>query len=656
MKILQVVRQYLPSTGGMETYVSSLCRELKKRGHEADVATLDYLFKINRRLPPFERIDGTDVYRLPSLGNPRYFIAPGLLRLLPRYDLVHVHGVDFFIELLGGLRKIHGTPVVLSTHGGFFHTDWHSSFKKIYFQTVTRTALMGVDRVIACSKRDKEAFSPVARRLCLIENGIDFKGFAAVKKEAGAGARPNDALLFVGRISRNKRVDRLIATLAHVRETRPGATLTVIGPDWEGLQASLEELTGRLGLESAVTFTGALPQEELFKRLGGAGLFVSASEYEAFGLSAVEAMATATVPVLNDIGAFREFVTNGENGFLTDFENPPHAARTICDTLGMPPARLAEIGGRARESASRYDWGQTAEAIINVYEQVLREDSGHGRRPAGRKFPPERNLPQSGFAASGQPEPEGSQPSADILGLRIDNIDINAALQRIAEMMETPGCKLVVTVNPEHVMLSQNNSQIKKIINGSELNVPDGTGIVWASRLLGQPLSRRITGAGLLPRICGLCAEKSAGIFLLGGGPGVAERAAANLERMFPGLAVSTSGNDPGREIDPKTVREINDSGAAVLAVAYGSPKENFWIERNRDRLTGVRVAVGVGGALDFISGEVPRAPLALRRAGLEWLYRLWLEPSRYRRMAALPKFGWQVVRTRERNKQHHVF
>ncbi len=635
----------------METYVSSLCRELKKLGYETDVATLDYLFKINRRLPAFERIEGTDVYRLPSLGNPRYFIAPGLLRLLPRYDLVHVHGVDFFIELLGALRKIHGTPIVLSTHGGFFHTDWHSSFKKIYFQTVTRTALTGVDRVIACSKRDEEAFSPVAHRLCLIENGIDFNVFAAVKKEAGAGGPPNDSLLFVGRISKNKRVDRLIETLAHVRETRPGATLTVVGPDWEGLQASLEELTGRLGLKSAVTFTGALPQEELFKRLGEAGLFVSASEYEAFGLSAVEAMATGTVPVLNDIEAFREFVTNGENGFLTGFGNPPRAARTICDTLSMPAARLTEIGGRARDSASLYDWGQTAEAIINVYEQVLREGSDRGRRQVDRKFSPGRNQLQSGFAASGPPEPDGSLPSVDILGLRIDNTDINAALQRVAKMMETPGCKLVVTVNPEHVMLSQNNGQLKNIINGSELNVPDGTGIVWASRLLGQPLPRRITGAGLLPRICGLCAEKGAGIFLLGGGPGVAKRAASNLERMFPGLAVSTSGNDPGREIDPETVKEINNSGAAILAVAFGSPKENFWIERNRGRLTGVRVAIGVGGALDFISGEVPRAPLALRRAGLEWLYRLWLEPSRYRRMTALPKFGWQVVQARKRNK-----
>src|SRR3972149_4229936 len=100
MKILQVVRQYLPSTGGMETYIASLCRQLAARGHGTDVATLDYIFKTDEPLPHYERIDGIDVIRLPSMGNPRYFLAPSLLKMLPRYDLIHVHGVDFFVDML----------------------------------------------------------------------------------------------------------------------------------------------------------------------------------------------------------------------------------------------------------------------------------------------------------------------------------------------------------------------------------------------------------------------------------------------------------------------------------------------------------------------------------------------------------------------------
>lgn len=235
-----------------------------------------------------------------------------------------------------------------------------------------------------------------------------------------------------------------------------------------------------------------------------------------------------------------------------------------------------------------------------------------------------------------------------VLCVRIDHAGRKEAVERISSFIETPGCKVVVTVNPEHVMLAENSDRFKKILNSSELNVPDGTGIVVASWLLGEPLRERVTGADLLPRICRLCAEKGVGIFLLGGKPGIAKQAAAKLVNEFPGLIVAgTSSRDPGPEMDTESVNEINESGARVLAVAYGSPKENIWIERNRGQFKTIRVAIGVGGALDFISGETRRAPRIMRKAGLEWLFRLWLEPGRFWRMAALPRFGWRVLKSR---------
>ena len=175
-------------------------------------------------------------------------------------------------------------------------------------------------------------------------------------------------------------------------------------------------------------------------------------------------------------------------------------------------------------------------------------------------------------------------------------------------------------------------------------------GIVWAARILGEPLPDRVTGTGLLPEICRLAAERGQSVFFLGGEPGVAELAASELVRRYPGLQVAgTSSADPGEESDPETVAAINASGADVLAVAYGCPKQDYWIARNRGQLAGVRVAIGVGGAFDFISGMIPRAPRTMRKAGMEWLYRLWQEPARYRRMLALPRFGWRVVRSRRR-------
>ena len=374
MRILQVVRQYLPSTGGMETYVSTLCRELLARGHEADVATLDYLFYQDRRLPSYERIENTDVIRLPSAGNPRYFLAPRLWQLLPRYDLIHIHGVDFFADFMGALKKIHGRPVVLSTHGGFFHTGWFPLFKKMYFHSVTRLALIGVDRVIASSPVDRQLFSQISGRVSLVENGIDFRRFAAVRK-----SMDGETLLFVGRISKNKRVDRLLEALARLRQDRPEARLEVVGPDWEGLQEKLRQQAEALGIGGAVTFRGALPPEEVLEELARARLFVSASEYEAFGISTVEAMAAGTVPVVNRIQACEDIIEDGETGYLTDFARTEQASGTLGRALELSDERLLKMGERARERASRYDWQNVAAEIVGIYEDVLGEKKAKTR-------------------------------------------------------------------------------------------------------------------------------------------------------------------------------------------------------------------------------------------------------------------------------------
>lgn len=365
MKILQVVRQYYPSTGGMEDYVANLCRQLRRRGHEADIATLDYLFKSDTALAPYQRHEDTDIIRLPSRGNARYFFAPRLMQLAPRYDLVHIHGVDFFVDLMGSLRKRHGKPVVLSTHGGFFHTPWFPTFKKAYFQTMTRHSLRGVDMVIASSPADEQLFRDVSPRVRLVENGVDFAAFADVHKDVVPGR-----LVFIGRLSRNKRVDRLLGTLARVRQAHAEASLVVIGPDWEGLGGGLEAMAGGLGLDDAVRFTGPLPREELLRELAQAHLFVSATEYEAFGISTVEAMAAGTVAAVSGIRAFSDIIDDGRTGFLVDFDDEETAAATVNTILDLPLERIAAIGGAAREAARKYDWGTVADEIIAVYEEV----------------------------------------------------------------------------------------------------------------------------------------------------------------------------------------------------------------------------------------------------------------------------------------------
>lgn len=238
--------------------------------------------------------------------------------------------------------------------------------------------------------------------------------------------------------------------------------------------------------------------------------------------------------------------------------------------------------------------------------------------------------------------------SMRLLSVRVDRVDYDRALETIRSLLQSEGCKQVVTLNPEYVMRAEQNGRLCRIINAAELSVPDGMGIVWASRILGDPLPDRVTGTGLLPKICGICVETGSSIFLLGGAPGVADATADELRSRFPGLRIAgTNSSDPEPGIDDELVDEINRSGAEVLAVAYGCPKQDLWIDRNRSKLENVKIAMGVGGAFDFISGQISRAPKPIRRAGMEWLYRLWLEPQRARRMAALPRFGWRVLRSR---------
>jgi N-acetylglucosaminyldiphosphoundecaprenol N-acetyl-beta-D-mannosaminyltransferase len=243
-----------------------------------------------------------------------------------------------------------------------------------------------------------------------------------------------------------------------------------------------------------------------------------------------------------------------------------------------------------------------------------------------------------------------SKQPLEILGVKVDRVDQQEALAAIEAFLAGGDCTQIVTLNPEYVILAEKQPELRRIINSCDLCVPDGMGIVWASRLLGEPLQDRVTGTGMLPELCRIGAENGYSVFLLGGESGVAELTARVLTERFPGLKIAgVSSNNP--EDGAETVAAVNASSADILAVAYGCPKQDFWIDRHRADLTNIKVAIGVGGAFDFISGQIPRAPQVMRRAGLEWLFRLWLEPRRARRMMALPRFGIKVLGSRVRGR-----
>jgi len=233
--------------------------------------------------------------------------------------------------------------------------------------------------------------------------------------------------------------------------------------------------------------------------------------------------------------------------------------------------------------------------------------------------------------------------SATILDRRVDDVTPDEALGRIAGFVAEGGTHQVVTLNPEILMASRREAPLAAAIDAAALVVPDGIGLVWASRWLGRPLRQRVSGSDLVPRLAALAAARGWSIFLLGAAPGVADVAAAKLRAANPTLHIAgTYAGSPSPDEEEAIVARIRAAAPQVLFVAYGAPAQDLWIARNLARL-GVPVAMGVGGTLDFIAGTRRRAPAWVQRAGLEWLYRLWQEPRRWRRMLALPYAAWLV-------------
>ncbi len=245
-----------------------------------------------------------------------------------------------------------------------------------------------------------------------------------------------------------------------------------------------------------------------------------------------------------------------------------------------------------------------------------------------------------------------------VLGVRVDILSQRQALDAIEQIVaqrraglasgEVPACQQVVTLNTEFVMEARRNGAFREAINSAALVVADGIGVVWATHLGKTPVPERITGTDMVMALAKRCARSGYRLYLLGAAPGVAEQAGARLQAIAPGLEIAgTYAGSPGPGEEDGILERLNEAHADVLCVAYGAPAQDLWIKRNLARLP-VAVAIGVGGALDFLSGRQRRAPRLMQRVGLEWLYRLYREPWRWRRMLAIPRFMMMVLTKRK--------
>ena len=236
--------------------------------------------------------------------------------------------------------------------------------------------------------------------------------------------------------------------------------------------------------------------------------------------------------------------------------------------------------------------------------------------------------------------------SIEILGVRVDDVTYAESVALVERFIGERGPHLVVTPNPEIVMLARRDPEFRAVLGRAALAVPDGVGLLWAARLRGRPLREHVRGTDLVYRLAQRSAERSWRWYLLGAAEGVAEAAGAALVRRYPGLSVvGAAAGSPRPSDDPEVRRLVAAAGPVdLILVAYGAGAQERWLDRNLGPLD-IPVGIGVGGVLNYLSGRTRRAPGWMRALELEFLHRLLTQPWRWRRQLALPHFALLAAR-----------
>ncbi len=265
----------------------------------------------------------------------------------------------------------------------------------------------------------------------------------------------------------------------------------------------------------------------------------------------------------------------------------------------------------------------------------------------------------------------------DILDVRVDKITSTEVLKKIGEFLKSNDQHYFVTVNLEMFVRSQEDKEFLRILNNSDINITDGMGFSWAAKFISGVSLERIAGVDLIYKICEADFIKDKKIYLMGAGEGIAKKAANILEKKYSDLNIvgaeegiyfkipNSKFQIPNKSQNPKSkkdttsdnefyklnrnlIEKINNTKPDLLFVAFGSPKQEKWIAENLKKMPSVKLAIGIGGAFDFIAGEVRRAPKFMQKLGLEWLWRLILQPWRIKRIyKATAGFGWMVFKSK---------
>lgn len=418
-------------------------------------------------------------------------------------------------------------------------------------------------------------------------------------------------LLYLGTVQPRKNLVRLVQAYAMLPEhdyqlVIAGKLGWLATPILEAIRA-LPKL-----IQQKIILAGYIPEEDKAALLSGATALLYPSLYEGFGFPILEAQACGTPVLCADNSSLPEVA--GMGALQVKAEDVVEMSAGIHRLLTDHHLRQQLIQ-QGYANLQRFSWTHAAQQLLELFQEII----------------PAPTLPPTPLS---------------ILNVPIHPITMPQTVSLVQQWMQEPHLHQITTINPEFVMAAQQDEPFCQVLQTAQLCLPDGIGLVWASHWYAQKLPERVPGSELVYLLAEKAAQQGWRLFLLGAAEGVAAEAGRILQQRYPGLIIAGSySGSPSPDENDQIIQQINDSRANLLYVAYGAPKQDLWIARNRQNLAHVRVAMGVGGALDFITGKTTRAPQWMQQLGLEWLHRLYKQPWRWRRMLALPQFAWQAWR-----------
>lgn len=595
----------------------------------------------------------------------------------------------YSVPALRGVADRLGVPLVLTLHGYPLYESVSEGYSEAshagrrFLMSAELRALRLADAVVTVDSRLHAhvlRLAPdVAGRTVALMNFIDTSSFYPSLDGREELRRTwqvpeGRTVLFCPRrlVKKNGVVYPALALAAMSRQERGRFLLLHAGEGGE--REAIERVVAEHGLSDCVRLLGGQGRDAILELYRLADIILVPSVHsenveEATSLSALEAMACGRPLIAGAVGGLAEMIEDGANGLLVPAADPAALAAAVLRLAADPG-----LGTRLADTARAYvvenhSHLRAAASYVEVYRGAGAPGSGGVSLSApgseAAEGPPAAGAPGPRRAAGAPPAtPEapagGGSPTAppvsiSVLGFPFHRVGLEEAAAWVLERAAGGGglsgsggeagvTAAAVSFNPELVVRAQGDPAAAEALLAADLRYPDGVGVVWAAGRRGARGVERVPGIELAERVLAGAAGEGLGVYLLGAAPGVAEAAAEALRGRYPGLWVAGTGHGYfGAGEEPDVVAAVRASGAVILLAALGAPRQELFIHRNRHAL-GARVALGVGGSFDVWSGRVRRAPGWARSLGVEWLYRLAVDPRRFRRQLALPVFVGRVL------------